>query len=182
MLRLAAHQALTDETARKNLEKHGHPDGPQGAWSFVTLVHQLLGAAENASCRAAGMSVGVALPAFLFEKGRAAPLVLGAIVGALSRAAVRAARNTRAQARAEARRGPVCSPGVGILLPLAAVVCYIMRQSEYTSNNILQRTLYVFFHLTEQKNSLTVRHVPCLHCGTLAGAHGAYASGFCIAS
>lgn len=31
---------------------------------------------------ASGMSVGVALPAFLFEKGRAAPLVLGAIVGA----------------------------------------------------------------------------------------------------
>ena len=32
----------------------------------------------------AGMSVGVALPAFLFEKGRAAPLVLGGIVGACS--------------------------------------------------------------------------------------------------
>ena len=30
------------------------------------------------------MSVGVALPAFLFEKGRAAPLVLGGIVGACS--------------------------------------------------------------------------------------------------
>ncbi len=28
------------------------------------------------------MSVGVALPAFLFEKGRAAPLVLALIVGA----------------------------------------------------------------------------------------------------
>ena len=27
------------------------------------------------------MSVGVALPAFLFDKGRAAPLVLGGIVG-----------------------------------------------------------------------------------------------------
>ena len=30
----------------------------------------------------AGMSVGVALPAFLFEKGAAAPFVLAAIVGA----------------------------------------------------------------------------------------------------
>jgi hypothetical protein len=28
------------------------------------------------------MSVGVALPAFLFEKGRAAPFVLASIVGA----------------------------------------------------------------------------------------------------
>ena len=26
----AVQQALTDETARANLEKHGHPDGPQG--------------------------------------------------------------------------------------------------------------------------------------------------------
>lgn len=25
-----APKALTDETARANLEKHGHPDGPQG--------------------------------------------------------------------------------------------------------------------------------------------------------
>ena len=47
--------------------------------------------------------------------------------------------------------------GVGILLPLAAVVCYITRQAQYTSSNILQRTLYTFFHLTEQKNSLTTR-------------------------
>lgn len=46
------------------------------------------------------------------------------------------------------------------MLPLAVVVCYITRQSEYTSNNILQRTLYVFFHLTEQKNSLSVSKVP----------------------
>ena len=47
--------------------------------------------------------------------------------------------------------------GVNPLLPLAAVVCYITRQAQYTSSNILQRTLYTFFHLTEQKNSLTTR-------------------------
>jgi hypothetical protein len=151
-------QALTDETARKNLEKHGHPDGPQGACPFVTGL-ALCALALKRPCLAAGMSVGVALPAFLFEKGRAAPLVLGAIVGASSRATARWTR-TRAQTDTEAHAcGVPHRAGIGILLPLAAVVCYITRQSQYTSNNILQRTLYVFFHLTEQKNSLTVRHV-----------------------
>lgn len=48
--------------------------------------------------------------------------------------------------------------GVGILLPLALVVCYITRQSQYTNNNILQRTMQAFYYLTEQKNSLTTRH------------------------
>ena len=64
-------------------------------------------------------------------------------------------------------------PGVGILLPLALVVCYITRQSQYTSNNVLQLTLRAFYFLTEQKNSLTTRHeraappalhIPCARC------------------
>jgi hypothetical protein len=60
-------------------------------------------------------------------------------------------------AQAGATQTTCTTPGIGILLPLAGVVCYITRQAQYTSNNILQRTLYVFFHLTEQKNSLTIR-------------------------
>ncbi|KAG2441769.1 hypothetical protein HXX76_003382 [Chlamydomonas incerta] len=53
-----AYQALTDEAARKNYEKYGHPDGPQA------------------------LDVGVALPTWLFTKdSRAAPLMLLALVG-----------------------------------------------------------------------------------------------------
>ena len=59
--------------------------------------------------------------------------------------------------------------GVGILLPLALVVCYITRQSQYTNNNVLQLTLRAFYYHTEQKNSLTTRH----ECSSsLACAHG----------
>ena len=95
------------------------------------------------------------MPAFLFEKGRAAPLVLAAIVGARI-----ALRFGPALVASLAHLLPFCvAPGVGILLPLALVVCYITRQSQYTSNTILQRTLHAFFYLTEQKNSLTTRHV-----------------------
>lgn len=75
------------------------------------------------------MSVGVALPAFLFEKGRLAPLVLFAIVG------------------------------VGILLPLGLVVVYITRQAEYSVNRVLQMTSAGFFLQTEQKNSLSTNKV-----------------------
>lgn len=66
---------------------------------------------------------------------------------------------------------PLAVPGVGILLPLALVVCYITRQSQYTSNNILQRTLHAFFYLTEQKNSLTTRHVLRSSPASLATRH-----------
>lgn len=53
-----AYAALTDEAARKNYEKYGHPDGPQG------------------------MDVGVALPEWFFAKDKKkAPLVLLALVG-----------------------------------------------------------------------------------------------------
>lgn len=53
-----AHTALTDETARKNYEKYGHPDGPQA------------------------LDIGIALPEWIFSKDRnTAPLVLGGLVG-----------------------------------------------------------------------------------------------------
>jgi len=53
-----AHTALTDETARKNYEKYGHPDGPQS------------------------LDIGIALPEWIFSKDRnTAPLVLGGLVG-----------------------------------------------------------------------------------------------------
>lgn len=53
-----AHSALTDETARKNYEKYGHPDGPQS------------------------LDIGIALPEWIFSKDRnTAPLVLGGLVG-----------------------------------------------------------------------------------------------------
>ncbi len=64
--------------------------------------------------------------------------------------------------------------GVGILLPLAFVVCYITQQSQYSSNNILQRTLYIFFHSTEQKNSLTVGHVHAYVCRSPAASHAPF--------
>ena len=49
-----AYQALTDETARANYEKYGHPDGQQA------------------------QDVGIALPEWIFSKDRkTAPLVLG---------------------------------------------------------------------------------------------------------
>ena len=69
----------------------------------------------------------MALPAFLFEKGRAAPLVLASIVG------------------------------VGILLPLSAVVYYILQQQKY-ANNVLHKTMAAFFYFTESKNSLMPRY------------------------
>lgn len=75
------------------------------------------------------MSVGVALPAFLFEKGRLAPLVLFAIVA------------------------------VGILAPLGAVVVYITNADEYTPNKVLQSTVAVFTSATEHKNSLSPTRV-----------------------
>ena len=53
-----AYEALTDETARENYAKYGHPDGQQS------------------------MSVGIALPAFLFDTGQMSPFVLAATVGA----------------------------------------------------------------------------------------------------
>ncbi|KAG2451784.1 hypothetical protein HYH02_003562 [Chlamydomonas schloesseri] len=53
-----AYQALTDEVARKNYEKYGHPDGQQA------------------------VDVGVALPTWLFTKdSRLAPLMLLGLVG-----------------------------------------------------------------------------------------------------
>ena len=53
-----AHTALTDETARQNYEKYGHPDGPQA------------------------LDIGIALPEWIFSKDRnTAPLVLGGLVG-----------------------------------------------------------------------------------------------------
>ena len=52
-----AHTALTDETARKNYEKYGHPDGPQP------------------------LDIGIALPEWIFSKDRnTAPLVLAGLV------------------------------------------------------------------------------------------------------
>ncbi|KXZ42319.1 hypothetical protein GPECTOR_162g134 [Gonium pectorale] len=52
-----AHQALTDEVARENYRKYGHPDGPQA------------------------MDVGVALPTWLFTKdSKVAPLMLLGLV------------------------------------------------------------------------------------------------------
>lgn len=44
--------------------------------------------------------------------------------------------------------------GVGILLPLGAVVCYLTNMSKYGNNNVLQQTLGSYFHLTEQKSVL----------------------------
>lgn len=53
-----AYQALTDEVSRKNYEKYGHPDGPQG------------------------MQLGIALPEWFFTKDKkTAPLMLLALVG-----------------------------------------------------------------------------------------------------
>ena len=53
-----AHTALTDETAKQNYEKYGHPDGPQA------------------------LDIGIALPEWIFSKDRnTAPLVLGGLVG-----------------------------------------------------------------------------------------------------
>jgi hypothetical protein len=46
--------------------------------------------------------------------------------------------------------------GMGIILPLAAVVYYIIQQSKYT-NKILQQTVLTFFLFTEAKNSLAAR-------------------------
>lgn len=52
-----AHTALTDEAARKNYEKYGHPDGPQP------------------------LDIGIALPEWIFSKDRnTAPLVLAGLV------------------------------------------------------------------------------------------------------
>ncbi|WIA39826.1 hypothetical protein OEZ86_013276 [Tetradesmus obliquus] len=53
-----AYAALTDDVSRKNYEKYGHPDGPQG------------------------MNLGVALPSWMFSKDKkAAPLMLLGLVG-----------------------------------------------------------------------------------------------------
>jgi len=53
-----AYQALTDEVSRKNYEKYGHPDGPQG------------------------MNLGVALPDWILRKDKkTAPLMLLGLVG-----------------------------------------------------------------------------------------------------
>lgn len=70
------------------------------------------------------MKVGVALPAFLFENGKMAPVTLACIVG------------------------------VGILLPLGVVVCYLIKLSKYGGNNVIQQTLASYFHMTEQKSVL----------------------------
>jgi translocation protein SEC63 len=52
-----AYKALTDEAARENYEKHGHPDGPQG------------------------MRMNIALPEWMFvSDGSAAPVVLAVLV------------------------------------------------------------------------------------------------------
>ena len=77
------------------------------------------------------------------------------------RVALRLAR-VRDASRARLLLTPAIVPGVGILLPLALVVCYITRQSQYTSNNILQLTQRAFFYMTEQKNSLSTRHESAL--------------------
>lgn len=72
-----AYQALTDEAARENYQKYGHPDGPQA------------------------FSVSVALPEWLFSKDKdAAPLILlallaGGIVAPLAGAAWYLTRSTR---------------------------------------------------------------------------------------
>uniref|UniRef100_A0A061RGL9 Translocation protein SEC63 n=1 Tax=Tetraselmis sp. GSL018 TaxID=582737 RepID=A0A061RGL9_9CHLO len=53
-----AYNALTDETARENYKKYGHPDGPQA------------------------MNIGVAMPSFLFNPDKqTAPIMLLALVG-----------------------------------------------------------------------------------------------------
>jgi translocation protein SEC63 len=53
-----AYKALTDETARENYKKYGHPDGPQA------------------------MNIGVAMPSFLFNADKkTAPLMLLGLVG-----------------------------------------------------------------------------------------------------
>ncbi|CAI7785828.1 unnamed protein product [Closterium sp. NIES-53] len=89
-----AYQALTDEVARANWEKYGHPDGQQA------------------------MNVGIALPKFMLDiQGpKGAYLLLGLV-------------------------------GVGILLPLIAVVIYLSRSSKYTGNNVIQDTLRNFYQL-----------------------------------
>eukprot|EP00239_Pterosperma_sp_CCMP1384_P002002 CAMPEP_0197852036 /NCGR_PEP_ID=MMETSP1438-20131217/19509_1 /TAXON_ID=1461541 /ORGANISM="Pterosperma sp., Strain CCMP1384" /LENGTH=695 /DNA_ID=CAMNT_0043465875 /DNA_START=61 /DNA_END=2148 /DNA_ORIENTATION=- len=85
-----AYQALTDEKSMENMAKYGNPDGPQS------------------------MQVGIALPAFMFEKGQWGPAVLAATVG------------------------------IGILLPLGLAVCYLVRSAKYTGNHILQQTVHAF--------------------------------------
>ena len=87
-------QALTDETARENLAKFGHPDGPQGTRAcphsctrcvvhvFATLPPPRSRLRLTHLSHGTGMQVGVALPSFLFENGKFAPLMLAAIVGA----------------------------------------------------------------------------------------------------
>lgn len=53
-----AYKALTDETARANLEKYGNVDGPQG------------------------MAVGIALPKFMLDlQGKSGGLLLACLVG-----------------------------------------------------------------------------------------------------
>ncbi|GBG61545.1 hypothetical protein CBR_g22342 [Chara braunii] len=89
-----AYKALTDETARKNYEEYGHPDGHQG------------------------MSVGIALPAFMLNiDGATGGILLAGLVG------------------------------VGILLPLMIAVVYLINSSKYTGNFIMNHTLYSYFHL-----------------------------------
>ncbi|CAI5992862.1 unnamed protein product [Closterium sp. NIES-64] len=102
-----AYQALTDEVARANWEKYGHPDGQQA------------------------MNVGIALPKFMLDiQGpKGAYLLLGLV-------------------------------GVGILLPLIAVVIYLSRSSKYTGNNVIQDTLRNFYQL--MKPSLAPRLITAL--------------------
>lgn len=132
-------QALTDEESKANLEKYGHPDGFQGARSpprssptaptSCTTSPLSPSFTPSSPLPLAGMQVGVALPAFLFENGKMAPVTLAAIVG------------------------------VGILLPLGLVVWYLTNLSKYGSNNVIQQTLTSYYHLTEQKNVLATGKV-----------------------
>ncbi|KAK9829144.1 hypothetical protein WJX72_004149 [[Myrmecia] bisecta] len=89
-----AYKALTDEVARKNYEKYGHPDGPQS------------------------MSMGVALPAWIFSKDhKTAPVLLIALIGG------------------------------GVLLPLGLAACYLMRTNKYSGpGQMMTGTLEMFIH------------------------------------
>ncbi|CAI7860166.1 unnamed protein product [Closterium sp. NIES-54] len=157
-----AYQALTDEVARANWEKYGHPDGQQA------------------------MNVGIALPKFMLDiQGPKGPKVwlypkdVGgepfylkllmvwwqAVVIYLSCSSKCIQETPSDTPRTYLpSHQPVQGAylllglvGVGILLPLIAVVIYLSRSSKYTGNNVIQDTLRNFYQLI--KPSLAPRSV-----------------------
>ena len=164
-----AYKALSDPVAKKNMEEHGHPDGPQvclaarrwrknqtqhtlemptGEFRHGFVAHDAHGSRLDCAC-SARTAVWQSMPMI-------AALVLGPSGSNMGTDHARAALQSITMGialpdwllDAKSRSAPMVLAGLvfgGILLPLGIAACYLLSANKYVGPNGIMEETYDFF-------------------------------------